>query len=97
MSIPKSTRKNGTLYVHAFLYPQGKNHMSSAVLAHTSVLITTYALPQAVFINLLGEDGGNKVCLFLSSPSSSFSSFLSQLEFWGITVLANILDMLLFF
>nr|KAG5707486.1 hypothetical protein BaRGS_011990 [Batillaria attramentaria] len=60
VSIPLSTRKNGTLYLHAFLYPRGKNHKSSSVLAHNSVLITTYALPQAVFVNLLGDNPENQ-------------------------------------
>ena len=73
VSVPESTRKNGTLYLHAFLYPKGKNHMSSSLLAHSHVLITTYALPQAVFINLLGDEGGNKVQHFIGklvdSPS----------------------------
>ncbi|KAK7114533.1 hypothetical protein V1264_000586 [Littorina saxatilis] len=60
VSIPASTRKNGSLYVHAFLYPQGKSHSASSALVRTSTLITTYALPRAEFINLLGDDGGNK-------------------------------------
>ncbi|KAL8613870.1 hypothetical protein ACOMHN_032860 [Nucella lapillus] len=60
VSVPSSTRKNGTLYMHAFLYPVGKSASSSSLLAHTSTLITTYTLPRAVFINLLGEEATNK-------------------------------------
>ena len=71
VSIPESTRKNGTLYLHAFLYPKGKNHTSRSLLAHSHVLITTYALPQAVFINLLGDEGGNKVQHFVSKLADS--------------------------
>ena len=71
VSIPESTRKNGTLYLHAFLYPKGKKHMSSSLLAHSHILITTYALPQAVFINLLGDEGGNKVQHFVSKLADS--------------------------
>ncbi|XP_076470465.1 lipid scramblase CLPTM1L-like [Babylonia areolata] len=60
VSVPSSTRRNGTLYVHAFLYPAGQSAKSSSLLAHTSTLLTTYTLPQAVFVNLLGEEGANK-------------------------------------
>ena len=67
VSIPQSTRKNGTLYLHAFLYPKGKSHTSRSVLAHSSVLITTYAFPQAVFVNLLRDEADNKVQYLLAS------------------------------
>ena len=73
VSIPESTRKNGTLYLHAFLYPKGKNHMSRSLLTHSHVLITTYALPQAVFVNLLGDEAGNKVQHFIGKLADSTS------------------------
>ncbi|PVD21249.1 hypothetical protein C0Q70_19420 [Pomacea canaliculata] len=60
VSIPKSTRNNGTLYLHAILYPKGKSNSPGSELAHTSTLITAYSLPQAVFINLLGDNPSNE-------------------------------------
>ncbi|GFO30988.1 cleft lip and palate transmembrane protein 1-like protein [Plakobranchus ocellatus] len=58
VSVPMKTRKNGTLYVHAFLYPRGKS--VDYFIGHSVSKITTYALPQASYINLLGSDDSKK-------------------------------------
>ncbi|XP_059176493.1 lipid scramblase CLPTM1L-like [Physella acuta] len=53
VSIPKKTRNNGTLYVHAFIYPQGQPP-ESAFIGHYVSQITRFSLPQDQYINLLG-------------------------------------------
>ncbi|CAL1534731.1 unnamed protein product [Lymnaea stagnalis] len=53
VSIPTATRNNGSLYVHALLYHRGQNPKDSYVSHYVSP-ITTLALPQTVYVNLLG-------------------------------------------
>ncbi|XP_048259970.1 cleft lip and palate transmembrane protein 1-like protein [Haliotis rufescens] len=55
VSIPSKTRKNGTLFLHAFVYPVGHNSLFGSYATHHTTKITAYALPQAQFINLLGD------------------------------------------
>ncbi|CAG5130853.1 unnamed protein product, partial [Candidula unifasciata] len=55
VSVPLKTRKNGTLYVHAIIYPRGSQSPEKDYLAYSVSKITTYSLPQASFINLLGN------------------------------------------
>ncbi|XP_012944490.1 cleft lip and palate transmembrane protein 1-like protein [Aplysia californica] len=54
ISIPAKTRKNGTLYVHTFVYPRGGDPLKS-YYTHDASKITTYALPQASVISLLSD------------------------------------------
>ena len=58
VSVPMKTRNNGTLYLHAFLYPRGKT--VDYFIGHSVTEITAFAFPQASFINLLGT-GDSKV------------------------------------
>lgn len=55
VTVPLRTRKNGTLYIHAFLYPRGSLSPESDYFTHAVSMITTYSLPQTSFINLLGN------------------------------------------
>lgn len=61
VSIPLKARKNGTLYVHALLYPRGSLAPEKEYLTYAVSKITTYALPQASFINLLGNKDQTEV------------------------------------
>lgn len=53
VSVPAKTRNNGTLYLHAFIYPRGKS--VEYFIGHSVSEITAFAFPQASFINLLGS------------------------------------------
>ncbi|CAG0882256.1 unnamed protein product [Cyprideis torosa] len=66
VSLPESTRKNGTLYFHAFLLPlsphqDGKNSWKRALEAardsasHTTTPMTLYHVPEAQTFQLVGE------------------------------------------
>ncbi|RUS76351.1 hypothetical protein EGW08_015881, partial [Elysia chlorotica] len=52
ISVPMKTRNNGTLYLHAFLYPRGKS--VDYFIGHSVSEITAFAFHQASYINLLG-------------------------------------------
>lgn len=55
VSIPETTRNNGSLYVHIFLLPTGKKAFHSrGVYAYSK--ITTYAVPAAQTINLIADE-----------------------------------------
>ena len=56
VSLPSSTLKNGSLYVHVFLGPKGKSPLRQSDLrdlSATSAPLTRYAIPQSTFYNLL--------------------------------------------
>ena len=55
VTIPVSTRKNGSLYVHVFLGPEGKSPLQSSDRQHMSsatVPLTKYSIPEAQAFNL---------------------------------------------
>ena len=54
VSIPAKTRKNGTLYIHAFVYPRGQDPLKFRY-THDVSKITTYTVPQASVLNLLSD------------------------------------------
>ncbi len=60
VSIPLSTRKNGTLYCHTFLMPRGSSPFSPGTWRRYDMnAMTTFAIPQAETFNLMGSDGEN--------------------------------------
>ena len=62
VSIPSKTRRNGTLNLHVFVYPQSQDPLTSQYTSHDYSAITTYMIPQSGVFNLLG-DNGNKVSI----------------------------------
>ena len=62
ISLPDSTLKNGSLYVHVFLGPKGKSplrHSDMGDLSSAVVPLTKYAVPQSTVYSLLtGSDQG---------------------------------------
>ncbi|ESO82684.1 hypothetical protein LOTGIDRAFT_108820 [Lottia gigantea] len=60
VSIPWKTRKNGTLFAHVFVLPKKSDPFVSELVSHSYTSLTTYAIPKALAINLLGNSGRNK-------------------------------------
>lgn len=54
VSIPSKTRRNGTLHLHVVVYPK-KEQPFGKHSSMTQAPITTYAIPQSIYFNLLGE------------------------------------------
>ena len=55
VTVPESTRKNGSLYAHVFLGPEGKSPLQYSDRQHMSVVtvpLTKYAVPEASTFNL---------------------------------------------
>ncbi|WAR11978.1 CLP1L-like protein [Mya arenaria] len=50
------TRRNGTMFLHAFLYPKKHDPFSSKYVSYIQVPITTYMIPQSSVFNLLRDD-----------------------------------------
>lgn len=62
MNVPPSVRRNGTMYVHAFVMPAGTEMLSAAewkVLASAS--LTKLAVPEAATFQLIGEADTSEV------------------------------------
>ncbi|XP_052816394.1 lipid scramblase CLPTM1L-like [Mya arenaria] len=56
VTIPRQTRRNGTMFLHAFLYPKKHDPFSSKYVSYIQVPITTYMIPQSSVFNLLRDD-----------------------------------------
>ncbi|KAL4235053.1 Cleft lip and palate associated transmembrane protein 1 [Mactra antiquata] len=56
VTIPSRARRNGTLYLHAFLYPKNQDPLSSQYTSHDQSAITTFMIPLSSTFNLLGEN-----------------------------------------
>ena len=56
INIPRKTRRNGTLYLHVYLYPARSNPFASQYTSIGQSKITTYTLPKSSFFNLLQDD-----------------------------------------
>ncbi|XP_060084173.1 lipid scramblase CLPTM1L-like [Ylistrum balloti] len=70
VSMPWKTRRNGTLYIHVFVHPKGEDPFESTYSVHTLVSMTTYALPQAGFFSLLGDNRNENETLDRNIPIS---------------------------
>ena len=55
VTIPSSTKKNGSLFVHVFVHPHKKSIFSEKAV-HSTASLTTYIIPKSETINLMGED-----------------------------------------
>ncbi|XP_060567772.1 lipid scramblase CLPTM1L-like [Ruditapes philippinarum] len=55
VSIPSKTRRNGTLYLHVFVYPRKQDPFTSQYTSNDQSAITTYMVPQSGVFNLLGD------------------------------------------
>ncbi|KAH9495946.1 Cleft lip and palate associated transmembrane protein 1 [Bulinus truncatus] len=86
VSIPEKTRNNGTLFIHAFLYPRGKSPESSYI-SHDVSEITTFALPQDSYVNLLSSEG----IKINSSKSKSGTNKEKPYIHWRQRLIINIL------
>uniref|UniRef100_A0A2C9LLC4 Lipid scramblase CLPTM1L n=1 Tax=Biomphalaria glabrata TaxID=6526 RepID=A0A2C9LLC4_BIOGL len=86
VSIPKSTRNNGTLYVHAFLYLRGQSPETSFI-SHDVSEITTFSIPQDSFVNLLRSNSKENSTKFKSSLKSE-----KPYVHWRPKLILNILD-----
>ena len=56
ISLPRSTRNNGSLYVHVYLGPKGKSPLRHSDIQDLSVVVaplTRYAVPQSTVYSLL--------------------------------------------
>lgn len=81
VSIPLKTRRNGTLYLHVVVYPKKEQPFGH----HSSVdgaPVTTYAIPQSVYFNLLGE----------KREQNMSSSDVKQVAHWRSRVTINIME-----
>lgn len=57
VSLPKKTRKNGTLYAMVFLHQAGMNPWQDPHQVHLVTQLTTYMLPKPPEISLItGQD-----------------------------------------
>ncbi|KAK3085426.1 hypothetical protein FSP39_003122 [Pinctada imbricata] len=59
ISIPYKTRRNGTLYVHAFLVPKGGDPLVNDYMVHQNCPLTTYTYPKAEVFSLMGDSRKN--------------------------------------
>lgn len=55
-SLPRQTRKNGSLYAHLFVYPTGISPFNSQYASHSVSPLTVYSPPQDESINLLSSN-----------------------------------------
>lgn len=60
ITLPRKTRNNGTLYLHAFVVPLGKDPFNTQYQTHKFTKITTYALPQSEYFSLVTDTAKNK-------------------------------------
>ena len=78
VTIPVSTRKNGSLYAHVFLGPEGKSPLHSSDRQHMSLVtvpVTKYAIPEAQTFNLFtgsAKVGISRELASLCSPSANY-------------------------
>ena len=92
VSIPLKTRKNGTLNLHAVVFPKKEQPFSH----HSSIdaaPITTYAIPQSVYYSLLGE---KKDQVQLRMPCSTLT-FLCPLKVESTFIFSGIIGVLNFY
>ena len=55
VSIPKTTRRNGSLFVHIYLHPQGSQPFQNDLASYNTAPLTKYALNKGISFNLLSE------------------------------------------
>ena len=55
-SLPRQTRKNGSLYAHLFVYPTGVSPFNSQYASHSVSPLTVYSPPQDESVNLLSSN-----------------------------------------
>lgn len=90
VSIPKTTRNNGSLYVHALLYQRGQNPKDSYV-SHYASPLTTLALPQAVYVNLLGGSDEDTDAVKKKSEPEASSTDKKPHTHWRPLLTVNVL------
>lgn len=61
VSIPRKTRKNGTLFGHLFVYPRGKTPFDNFFTSQAVEELTIYAVPKDESVNLLSSSNNEKV------------------------------------
>lgn len=85
MKLPQQTRKNGTLWIHAFVVPQ-KDSAESPFQASWYILQTTlatsYVSPQAKAFQLIKDEKANVskaiyIYFLKRKPNSYFNDFLA--------------------
>ncbi|XP_031564751.1 cleft lip and palate transmembrane protein 1-like protein [Actinia tenebrosa] len=60
VSIPRKTRKNGTLFAHLFIYPHGMTPFDNYFTSHAVDELTIYAVPKDESVNLLSSTKNEK-------------------------------------
>lgn len=75
VSLPFKTRNNGSLYLHAFLVPTGKDPFATKFVSYQYTQITTYSLPQSEFFSLIGDSTKNK-----TDPNIPFTHLRQQVK-----------------